>query len=259
MLMKNLTWLICLSTAGSIHAQSLPLSPAAEGKKVFQASCAVGYCHGADGRAGKGPRLRDRVWSKSYLYKTIEQGIPGSSMPGWQGRLPEEKIAAVISYIFTISQEDTAPVSKIEPGAAGQPAVKTEMPGKALFFDLMRDRNCGVCHRVSDAGSEIAPRFTSLRGMSAQSLLNQILSQPVSKNNIQLHLEDGEEFCGVEAGEDHNSVRIYDLGGAGPPVSRTIERNAVLNSKPCPSLNVHADNSRIYSSGELMSIVEFLR
>lgn len=48
--------------------------------------------------------------------------------------------------------------------------------------------NC-VCHRVSDAGSETAPRFTDLRGMSAQTLLNQILSQPVSENKIQLRLQ----------------------------------------------------------------------
>jgi hypothetical protein len=133
------------------------------------------------------------------------------------------------------------------------------MPGKALFFDLMRDRNCGVCHRVSDAGAELAPRFTNLRGVSVETLLNQILSHPVSEDNVQLRLQGGEEFCGVKAGEDYTSVRIYDLGGAGPPVLRTSERNLILNSKPCPSLNVHADNARMYSSRELMSIVEFVR
>jgi mono/diheme cytochrome c family protein len=178
-------------------------------------------------------------------------------MPAWQGRLSEEKIAAVISYIFTISREDSA--SKTEPAAASQPVVASDMPGKALFFDLTRDRNCGVCHRVSDAGSEIAPQFKGLSQISPQSLLHQIKSQPVSENNIQVRLQDGEEFCGVRAGEDHNSLRVYDLGGAGPPVLRTIEKTSISSSKPCPSLNVHADNSRIYSASELVSIVEFLR
>ncbi len=257
--MKNITKLLCLMTVGGLHAQSLPSSPVAQGKKVFEASCAVGYCHGVDGRAGKGPRLRDRVWSRSYLYKTIEQGIPGSSMPAWQGRLSEENIAAVISYIFSISQEDSAKVSEADPPAAGQPGITAEKPGKALFFDLMRDRNCGVCHRVSDAGSEIAPQWTSVRGMTTQSLLKQIVSQPVSDNNIEVRLDDGEEFCGVRFSEDHDSLRIYDLAGAGPPVLRTIGKKSILTSKPCPSLNVHADNSRIYSSRDLMSIVEFLR
>lgn len=243
--MKHLILLICLNT---LHAQS------SEGKKVFETSCSVGYCHGVDGRAGKGPRLRDRVWSRSYLYKTIEQGIPGSGMPAWQGKLSEDKIAAVISYIFTISREEPESASKTTPA----PSVVLDMPGKALFFDLPRDKNCGVCHRISDAGSPVAPRFKSLRALSAQTLLKQIQSQPVSENNIQVHLQDGEEFCGVKAGDDHDSLRIYDLGGAGPPVLRTIEKKSLLDSKPCPSLNVHADNSKTYSSSELMSIVEFL-
>jgi mono/diheme cytochrome c family protein len=246
--MKNL---ICLTfvAAGILNAQTV-----AEGKKVFESSCAVGYCHGVDGRAGKGPRLRDRLWSRSYLYKTIEQGIPGSGMPAWQGRLSEEKIAAVISYIFTISKEEPASLSRVEPTASIQP----ELPGNALFFDLARDRNCGVCHRIADSGSEIAPRFTRLRDTPPQTLLNQIKSQPVSENNIQLRLRDGEEFCGVKAADDHNTIKIYDLGGSGPPVLRTISKDSILNTQPCPSLNVHADNSRIYSSEELMAIVEEL-
>jgi len=248
MAMKNLIWLLFLA-AGTLNAQSV-----AEGKQVFQTSCAVGYCHGVDGRAGKGPRLRDRTWSRSYLYKTIEQGIPGSGMPAWQGRLSEEKIAAVISYIFTISEEDSSAATKMEPAAAVAP----DLPGKALFFDLMRDRNCGVCHRVSDAGSEIAPQFKRLGRTPVQTLLQQIQAQPSSGNNIQVRLQDGEEFCGVKASDDHNWLKIYDLEGGGPPVLRTIGKDSILTTKPCPSLNVHADNSKIYSESELLSIVDFL-
>jgi mono/diheme cytochrome c family protein len=247
--MKNLIWLILLA-AGILHAQTV-----AEGKKVFETSCAVGYCHGVDGRAGKGPRLRDRVWSRNYLYKTIEQGIPGSGMPAWQGRLSEDKIATVIAYIFTISREDSETPIQTTPAPAAAP----ELAGRSLFFDPQRDRNCGVCHRISDSGAEIAPPFQGLRTLSAQALLKQIQSQPASDNNIQVHLQDGEQFCGVRAGEDYNSLRIYDLEGTGPPVLRTIQTNSVLNSQPCPALNVHADNSTTYTAGELLSIVAFLR
>jgi mono/diheme cytochrome c family protein len=248
----------CLLSASTLRGQS-PISPqAAEGKRVFETSCAVGYCHGLDGRAGKGPRLRDKVWSRSYLYKTIVQGIPGSSMPAWGGKLSDEKIAAVISYIFTISQEDVASSDKLEPLRPNVPRPALETSGRALFFDLTRDRNCGVCHRIGDTGSEIAPAFTAMRGTPAQTLLNKIKSQPVSQNNVQVALTDGEEFCGVKAGEAASNVRVYDLEGSGPPVLRTIARNELVAMKPCPSLNVHAGNSNIYSPAELSIIAALL-
>jgi len=180
-------------------------------------------------------------------------------MPAWAGKLPEDKIAAVISYILTISKEDSAVVNKLVPVTISQPGATAEVPGKSLFFDPMRDRNCGVCHRVSDAGSEIAPTFPNFSSAPAETLLNLIRSQPVSENNIRLSLKDGEEFCGVRTGEDHGSIKIFDVEGAGPPVLRTVDRKWVSESRPCPSLNVHGSNSSVYNPRELLSIVEFLR
>ena len=255
--MKKLMVFACLIAATRLQARSPLSAEAAEGKRVFETSCAVGYCHGVDGRAGHGPRLRDRVWSRNYLYKTIEQGIPSSSMPAWGGKLSDEKIAAVISYIFTISKEDPASESTLEPAKISQPDAPADAPGKALFFDLTRDRNCGVCHRIDDAGADIALAFTGLRGTPVQVLLNQIRSRPVSERNIQVTLRNGEGFCGVKVGEDRTSIRVYDLAGAGPPVLRAIDRAALLGVKACPSLNVHADNSKAYSSQDLSSIAAF--
>jgi mono/diheme cytochrome c family protein len=236
-----------------LSAQS---AEAIQGKQLFNASCAVGYCHGLDGRAGRGPRLRGRVWAKSYLYKTIEQGIPGSSMPAWQGRISEEKIASVVSYILSISKE--------QPGAEGErvqaipSTAPTDSPGKSLFFDLMRDRNCSVCHRVSGAGAAVAAPFKSFQPVPARALLAKITAQPASGSNIRIRLAGGEEFCGVKAAADSQYLRVYDLGGAGPPVLRTIRKRIVLSETPCPSLNVHGSNSVVYSSLELESIADFL-
>ena len=249
--MKKVILLVCGLSVGLVQARSAISAQALEGKQVFETSCAVGYCHGLDGRAGKGPRLRDKAWSRSYLYKTIAQGVPGTSMPAWGGKLSDEKIAAVISYIFTISKEEAAVDGKLEPAKASGAVATGEPVGRALFFDLSRDRNCGACHRVGESGADVGGR---LKGAT----VSEIVGQPVSERNVRVTLRDGEEFCGVKAGEDSRSIRVYDLGGAGPPVLRTIARIAIAGVGACPSLNAHADNSTSYSAEELGSIAAFL-
>jgi mono/diheme cytochrome c family protein len=257
--MNRLFWIVLLFAAGTLQGADPLSAQQADGQRVFEASCAVGYCHGKDGRAGHGPRLRDRVWSRDYLHKTIVKGIPGSSMPAWGGKLSDEKIAAVIDYIFTFSKEEQVAVNTQEQVKTGAPDSTAEPAGRALFFDLMRDRNCGVCHRTSEAGSDIAPPFKGISGTSAQALLTQIKSKPASESNVRVRLKDGEEFCGINVEENRSSVRVYDLEADGPPVLRTIDQNSIQAVTTCPSFNVHAHNSEIYSSEELGSIVEFLR
>ena len=73
------------------------------GEHQFALSCSIGYCHGVGGSAGRGPRLKDRQWDKGYLYKTIENGIPGTSMPAWKEKLSQTQISAVVSYILSLS------------------------------------------------------------------------------------------------------------------------------------------------------------
>jgi mono/diheme cytochrome c family protein len=223
-----------------------------EGKQVFETSCAVGYCHGLDGRPGRGPRLRDRVWSKSYLYQTIEKGIPGSPMPAWEGKLTRPQIDALVIYILSISKEqpDAAPVPL---PAANHSEATDLLPGKALFFDPMRDRNCGACHRVAGSGTEVAPLFAG-----GQILLQQITSQPDSAENTKVSLRDGEEFCGIKAAEDQKTLRIYDVGGTGPPVLRTLSKSEILSQTGCAEFNAHRDNSTVYTAEELAEIAAFL-
>ena len=50
------------------------------GDKLFAKNCSRGYCHGKDGRAGRGPRFRGRTLDKSYMFKVTRQGVPGTSM-----------------------------------------------------------------------------------------------------------------------------------------------------------------------------------
>ncbi|MFQ5688469.1 MAG: c-type cytochrome, partial [Candidatus Scalindua sp.] len=91
------------------------------GKKIFNKRC--WFCHGREGR-GNGPvaeylvpRPRDfvtalfkfRTTESGYpptdenLHRTLEEGVPGTAMPSFEGLLEEEERAQVIQYIKTFS------------------------------------------------------------------------------------------------------------------------------------------------------------
>ncbi len=239
-----------------------PPDQAEEGKRVFAMNCSVGYCHGLEGRAGKGPRLRDRDWSSSYVYTTVEKGIPNSSMPSWQGRLSERSINAVVAYVMSIGRqqpdaETPGPGKELVPsvGAVSQEAKL----GKALFFDPTKDRNCGVCHQVEGSGTAAASAFSSSLLTKDEDLLRQSVEAPRNAKTLKVTTGNGETICGIKAGETRDSLKLYDLSSPGPPVLRTIGLGSIRKMEPCSSLNPHQDTSRTYSTEELLSIAAFLQ
>ena len=76
------------------------------GRATFARSCSVGYCHGKDGRAGRGPRFRGRKLDREYMFRSIAEGVPGSSMASWKPALNDAQIWAIIAYIETLSELD---------------------------------------------------------------------------------------------------------------------------------------------------------
>ena len=76
------------------------------GGATFARSCSVGYCHGKDGRAGRGPRFRGRKLDREYMFRSIAEGVPGSSMASWKPALNDAQIWAIIAYIESLSELD---------------------------------------------------------------------------------------------------------------------------------------------------------
>ena len=152
-------WLL-LFILGNVAAQE----PSPNGERIFAQSCSVGYCHGAAGSAGRGPRLRGRKLERSYVEKVTRDGIPDSAMPGWKGRLSDREIAAVVDYIMGLaSASDVGPAN--EPDAAGRrPGNSAEFAGppaarrgQELFFDSTRTPRCAGCHALGGRGTAIGP------------------------------------------------------------------------------------------------------
>lgn len=81
-----------------------------QGERLFQGNCA--FCHGADGTGRNWigtfmePHARDlnnpefmRTMSRARLRRTIEEGLPGTSMPAWRSVLEPHQIEAIIAYV----------------------------------------------------------------------------------------------------------------------------------------------------------------
>ena len=177
---QNTIFLILLLALASVFsvadAQNAP-EASEEGKRVYEKSCA--HCHGTEGR-GEGsaaenllPRPRDftrglykirsteagQIPTDQDLFDIITEGMPGSSMPGWETALSANERWEVVAYIKTFYdgfKESTAPrqidlAGKI---AYSEQSVET---GKALYTEL----GCVECHgNVGRGDGTSAPTLT---------------------------------------------------------------------------------------------------
>src|SRR5216110_3644320 len=175
---------VVLITAAStpLTAHLSPLTPqdTTAGKKVYVKWCAG--CPG-DGGAGDGtaaahmlPRPRNftgaiykirttasgQLPTDADLMRAIDEGLPGSAMPAWKGRLSDAERRDVAAYIKTFSSffadtsQHVAPLKfSSEPsGGAGATALKT---GRQ-FYDSI---GCRKCH--GDQGRGDGPSAPTLK------------------------------------------------------------------------------------------------
>ena len=104
-----------------IEVAPIDMSPEAiaRGQQLFSIACS--QCHGAD---GYGTRMAPALNSQQFLSQTsdaaiqqiIAQGVPGTVMPAWGGRLSEADIAAIVAYLRSL--EPTAPEIVTQPQTA---------------------------------------------------------------------------------------------------------------------------------------------
>ncbi len=158
------------------RAQKAP-EASEEGKRVYEKSCA--HCHGIEGR-GDGsaaenllPRPRDftrglykirsteagQLPTDQDLFDILTEGMPGSSMPGWETALSANERWEVVAYIKTFHEgfkENEAPRQIDLSGkiAYSEQSVET---GKALYTEL----GCVECHgNVGRGDGTSAPTLT---------------------------------------------------------------------------------------------------
>ena len=145
------------------------------GKLIYTGKCA--QCHGDDGK-GLGPAA-ERVFPKPRdftrgiykirttpsgtvptdddLLRSIANGLPGTSMPGWSV-LPERDRRQVVQYIKSFSE-------KFQEGAPTPITFPAEVPSSteslARGQELYRDAECWQCH--GDEGRGNGPSLPDLK------------------------------------------------------------------------------------------------
>ena len=72
--------------------------PTPVGSVIFAANCAG--CHGDDGSGGsKGPAIRPNDTDEAELFAIIADGVAGTDMPAYRGRISESEVQTVIEYL----------------------------------------------------------------------------------------------------------------------------------------------------------------
>jgi len=220
------------------------------GAQLYRVHCAVPYCHGPDGTAGRAPRLAGHAYSLNGMFKVISWGIPGTGMPEFTSRVKTREIDDLVAFMMTLRGSPSAPA----PAPVVPPRALTgdAKAGRALFFDAARTGACGTCHELDGWGVPVGPdlaavpasRFADLHKVTAHRVVN---ARPAG----------GERpFPALLAERTESRVRVYDLSAA-LPVLRTFAAARIV-IEPGSSWR-HEQAVRSYTSSELETIGRYLR
>ncbi len=174
------------------------------GRKLFANGC--GACHGPDGKGGRGPNLRERVFwhpvEDDTLYNAIQKGI-GGNMPA--ANLPEDQAWQVVAFVRAL----TAPAIET-PIVKGNPEA-----GRALFSGKA---GCANCHRIRGNGGGLGPDLTNIGGTRALPQLREAILDPESigaanYRGVEVAMKNGQKFKGVARNRTNYSLQLQDRDG----------------------------------------------
>ena len=217
--MKRLTLLLLFATP--VLAQP---TPAEQGKAVYDRVCTA--CHGANGGAGdRAPAivlsgattaLRGER-SDTQLLAIIRDGIPGTGMPAWKGRLSEDEIAHIGAYIRAL--RGTA----LDNPLPGDPA-----HGEQVFWST---GGCGACHMINGRGTGIGPDLSNIAAIRKATAITEALTKaehsvfsdggvhlaaipPMNYQPVTVVTRQGRTIEGVMRNMDHWSVQFIGRDGS---------------------------------------------
>ncbi len=247
-----------------------------QGRELFAATCSVGYCHGKDGRAGRGPRLAGRKFERDYLFRTITNGINKSLMPAFKGQLSPEQIWEAVAYILSLSGDalgsstaDAGSASAAAPSAVpakpqqvapADPNAGDPEAGRALFFDASNPRHCAACHQFQGRGGDVGPDLTSIGARPSKEILRDILDPDarLAAEPVTVVTKSGERITGVKKQEARDRLRLYDTSAL-PPVLRTIYKDQIQSVIPEKVSPMPHDYGRALTRKQLLNLISFLK
>jgi len=231
--------------SAALHAQDSAIE---RGSQLYRTHCAVPYCHGPEGTAGRAPKLIGHSQSVNSMFKVISWGIPGTGMPEFTTRLKTEEIADLVAYAMTLRGASSAPA----PAAPPRTPTPDAKAGRALFFDAGRVGSCGSCHELDGWGEPAGPDIAA----TPSERLADLRHVPQSRGRTARPLGGEAGFPALLVENTTTRIRVYDLT-APLPVLRTFAPGQVALS-PNTSWQ-HEQATRAYTDRELDIIDRYLR
>lgn len=239
-------------------------SPAEQGKAIYDRVCTA--CHGANGGAGdrapaivlagaSGALRGER--SQAQLVAIVRDGIPGTGMPAWKGRLSEDDIAHIGAYIGALRGT-----------ALDNPTPGDTVKGEAVFWGKGM---CGSCHMINGRGDAVGPDLGNIAATRKATAIYDALTKdkhsvfgdggvhlpmipPMNYEPVTVVTKAGKTVEGVMRNQDHWSVQMVDMSGVLHSFDRaTLRSVAIRRGSVMPS-----DYDRQLSPEEFTNLMAFL-
>ncbi len=248
----RMAWVILFLLSGvslflfaPVNAQDLEVDRAAEapreddtdedvidGAFYFRLMC--WGCHAGETRGGEAPDLFKPQWLYGWtddgIFKTIFNGLPGTRMQKFGGKLSDEAIQMIVGYVRE-EQAKAAGVTleELKPSEEWTPYMEGDVKaGESIFFS--DEYVCGKCHTVhgrgaTGTGSEIGPDLTYIaRTRSLQFIVESILDPRAHIADeyklLTIVTKDGKEITGKKrylydhrGNKNTEVVQILDSSG----------------------------------------------
>jgi putative heme-binding domain-containing protein len=252
-------WLMTAGFSADTGAQAPPRpapaagAAAADGAELFAMTCQV--CHGQAGIGGVGPALRGTKFTGDFVRKVLQDGRPGTMMPGFSATMSAAEIAGIARYVVRLQSPDgPAPA-----GLRGDPVA-----GEAVFFMRGSARSCSVCHAVEGRGGSVGPDLMAkVARQSPKQIFQKIIVVPhrsadKAYQTVRLTTKTGTILTGIKSGETATDVFFYDTSSL-PPVLRTIPKTDIAASARQQSSVMPNDYASRLTLQQLLDVVAFLK
>jgi DMSO reductase family type II enzyme heme b subunit len=173
---------VLMATASSVAAGSVAAQPAEHpGKAPYDKWCAGCHGVGGDGRGPAAdwmlPRPRDftraqyqiksthpdALASDADILRIIDEGMPGTAMPGWRNRLSRSEREALVGYLKSFSPfyEGESPPEPLRVGRAPRASAEALAEGRRVYDQI----ECWQCHgQAGRADGTSAPELEDDNG-----------------------------------------------------------------------------------------------
>jgi putative heme-binding domain-containing protein len=185
----------------------------AEGQALYRGLCSG--CHGGAGHGGKGPDLTDDKWlhggTDADIARTIQNGVPGTTMKKLGEALKPEQIHHVIGYIRSLARSPSE--STWKPYVVGDPKA-----GRALFFDVKGKVQCARCHSIGSEGGRIGPSLDRIAARRAPEFIMESILEP-SKDiapefeTVAVATKEGRVITGFRIYETNFNIQLREENG----------------------------------------------